>query len=1122
MDSQLGHPLLRGLNPPQQEAVRHVKGPLLILAGAGSGKTTVITRRIAWLVEEEGVNPSSILAVTFTNKAAEEMRERVSRLVSVPVEHLWVSTFHSFCTRLMRREGDRTPVGKSFVIFDPSDQKSLIKQVLAELKLSEKQFHPRKVLEHISDWKNRCLLPDEAQGEALDAWSRKTLEAYRLYQKGLTNHRACDFDDLLLHAERLLREPVMQEAYAQKFRHVLVDEYQDTNFAQYKLVQHLAGLHKNLCVVGDEDQCLVAGTRIRMADGRERAIEKVKPGDLVLSSHGSGDLRPAEVARVHRREGRRQGIELRTASGRRLISTPDHTHFAGYRLGLSPQRHFVYLMRKEGVGWRLGTTQVHTRGEVKPVVGFKQRALQEHADELWVVGVHPTENAARAEETILSLRHGIPTLPFVPRKGASSKGLVHDGQAITRIFEAVAGGAAGARALLQARGLSEGHPHHRAQASEGRRRNVTLTLCGDRRGRTPMHRLAMVGKDAEGRRALESLGHSVRGAKAGSASWRFETCRKDFGEVLEIARRIEQHLGGAILLNARLGRNGEQAETNSLPMTPASNVQPGMVLFDGEGGYDTVETVRRVPLDKPVFDLDIPGTHNFIANGLLTHNSIYGWRGADIRNILDFQRDFPGAVQIKLEQNYRSTQAILDAASTVIANNSQRLGKTLWTDLGHGERLSFRLLDDGRAEAEHVARRILEQRAVDPDGRVAILYRANWQSRPLEEALRSQNLAYKLVGGTKFYERQEIKDLISYLRLASNPFDLTSFRRSVNTPSRGIGPTTLGKIEAAIPENGTPLEGVAALLKDKAFTGRSQREMVRFHDLFAKAEGERRAQTLSGFIRWLLHESGLLQALVDEDTLEAKGRIENLEEFLTAATELDGLGLDGFLDRITLMADADEVEQDSRITMMTIHCAKGLEFPTVFLVGMEEDVFPNRMAKEDDGLEEERRLFYVAITRAQRRLFMSGARRRAAFGGPPTVGMPSRFLKEVPTEALDQPIRWGTEMFQAGQGGWTPSPARGGGGVSVAGELNRIRSMFSQVKSQTSAGPAEDAPEPPPIAEPIPGNAWPVGTRVRSPRFGRGVITGASGRGDMLTYTVRFAESGEKRIVAKYGMLEKE
>ncbi len=250
------HPLLRHLNPPQAEAVRHTKGPLLILAGAGSGKTTVITRRIAWLIEEEGVSPGAILAMTFTNKAAEEMRDRVARLVSVPVAQLWVSTFHSFCTRILRREGDRTPVGRDFVIFDPSDQKSLIKQVLAELKLPEKQFHPRRVLEFISDFKNRCLLPEEAREEALDPWTRKAVDAYALYQASLQNHKACDFDDLLLHTERLFRDGALQEIYARRFRYILVDEYQDTNRAQYLIVQHLARHHHNLCVVGDEDQSI--------------------------------------------------------------------------------------------------------------------------------------------------------------------------------------------------------------------------------------------------------------------------------------------------------------------------------------------------------------------------------------------------------------------------------------------------------------------------------------------------------------------------------------------------------------------------------------------------------------------------------------------------------------------------------------------------------------------------------------------------------------------------------------------------------------------------------------------------------------------------------------------------
>lgn len=753
------HPLLRNLNAPQREAVRHAHGPLLILAGAGSGKTTVITRRIAWLIEEEGVHPGAILAMTFTNKAAEEMRERVQRLVSVPLAQLWVSTFHSFCTRILRREGDRTPVGRDFVIFDPSDQKSLMKQVLAELHLPEKQFHPRKVLELISDFKNRCLLPEEAREEALDPWTRKVLDAYDLYQKGLRNHRACDFDDLLLHTERLFREPALQTAYGDRFRYILVDEYQDTNRAQYLLVQHLARRHHNLCVVGDEDQ------------------------------------------------------------------------------------------------------------------------------------------------------------------------------------------------------------------------------------------------------------------------------------------------------------------------------------------------------------------------------SIYGWRGADIRNILDFQKDFPEAVQIKLEQNYRSTQRILDAASSVIANNSQRLGKTLWSDLGHGESIAFKLAEEGRLEAEWVVQRILDLRHSEPDAKVAVLYRANWQSRQLEEALRAVNLPYRLVGGVKFYERQEVKDLISYLRLVSNPFDLVSFRRCVNAPSRGVGPTTLGKIEAAIPDSGTPLEGLAELFRRGELKGRAQREMGRFLDLFRRAARERETLGLAGLVRWVLQESGYLQSLEDEGTLEAEGRIRNLEEFLSAAAESESLGLrlSEFLDRITLAADADQVEESAQLSLMTIHCAKGLEFPHVFVVGMEEEVFPNRQARETpEGLEEERRLFYVAITRAQRRLTLTAARRRRIMGTE-MLGMPSRFLREIPPEVLQTPIRWGTELYQAGEGVRPGSSFTrpSGGGASVATELQRIRGFFDRVRAQPEpdSGLAPAAPEPEPRAA---AGAWPSGTRVRSPRFGRGVIVASTGSGEGLTYTVRFAEAGEKRIVARFGMLEKE
>ena len=1117
------HPLLQNLNPSQREAVQHAHGPLLILAGAGSGKTTVITRRIAWLIEEEGVHPGSILAMTFTNKAAEEMRDRVARLVSVPSSQMWVSTFHSFCTRILRREGDRTPVGRDFVIFDPSDQKSLVKQVLAELKLPEKQYHPKRVLELISDFKNRCLLPEEAREEALDPWTRKVLEAYDLYQKGLKNHRACDFDDLLLWTERLFRDPAVQAVYAERFKYILVDEYQDTNRAQYLLVQHLARKHHNLCVVGDEDQCLAKGTKVRMADGREKPIEKVVPGDQVLAAHGSSEFRAAQVLKAAARPAKGPGVRLSLASGQVITSTPEHVHFAGYRLGLTPQLHFVYLMRKQGIGWRLGTSQTHTKGQVKPVVGFLQRARQEHADELWVVSTHATEQAARLQEEIWSLQYQLPTLPFVPRKGGSTKGLVHDAEAIRQVFAAV-DSQAGAERLLLALGLAVEAPHHRAQASTGRRRQVLLTLCGDRRGQRPMHRLSMIGSSSEDRRILEGLGLSVRPAKAGSRSWRVESCAASYSEVRRTAERIRQHLGAEILLQARLGSSPGR-ETSSLPFLPACNVQPGMALFDAKGGLDLVTKVERLPLKTEVYDLDIEGVHNFIANGVVTHNSIYGWRGADIRNILDFQQDFPEAVRIELLQNYRSTKKILDAASEVISNNAQRVeGKgALITDLGDGEALQFKLVDEGRQEAEWVVQRIQELPRFGSDTKVAILYRANWQSRQLEEALRAQNMAYRLVGGTKFYERQEVKDLISYLRLMSNPFDLVSFRRCVNAPTRGVGPTTLGKIEGAIPEGGTPLEGLAVLLRSGELKGRALRELGKFLELFRRAENERTSMGLAGLVKWALQESGYLQSLEDEATLEAEGRIRNLEEFLSAAAESEALGLrlSEFLDRITLASDTDQLEESSPLSLMTIHCAKGLEFPYVFVVGMEEDVFPNRNARETpDGLEEERRLFYVAITRAQFRLTLSAARRRRIMGTE-MLSMPSRFLREIPSEVLAAPIRWGTEIYQAGEG-MRPGSSfsrSAPGGASVATELQRIRGFFDRVKE--SAAPAGE-PEGSRFSEPAEEkdlNAYAVGTRVKSARFGTGTVLSASGRGDGLTYTIRFDQGGDKRILARFGGL---
>src|SRR6185503_2725428 len=416
--------------------------------------------------------------------------------------------------------------------------------------------------------------------------------------------------------------------------------------------------------------------------------------------------------------------------GREIVSTPEHTHFAGYRLGLTPQLHMTSLMRDAGRGCRVGVTRASTDAVRTPMIGIQQRSGQEHADAAWVVSVHAS--------------------------------------------------------------LDVEHPHHAPAPHEGRRRNVTITLCGDRRGRTPMHRATMAGRDPDVRARLEAAGLPVRPARNGG--WRIETCFKQFDDAVRLADRIRRVTDVSVRYSARLGAPSPGLK-NALPFMPASSVRPGMAMFTADGAYDVVERVERIELDRPVYDLNVEATHNFVAEGLVTHNSIYAFRGADIRNILDFEDDFPDAAVIKLEQNYRSTQTILSAANALIENNRSQKRKELWTDAGDGDEIVVRELEDEHAEARYVAGEI--ERLVDAGGsrdEVAVFYRANAQSRVLEDTLVRYGVGYQVIGGTRFYERAEIKDALGYLTFLVNPQDLVAFQRVVNSPRRGIGDTTQARI----------------------------------------------------------------------------------------------------------------------------------------------------------------------------------------------------------------------------------------------------------------------------------------------------------------------------------------
>ena len=437
--------LLDRLNPEQKEAVTAGDGPLLILAGAGSGKTRVLTHRIAWLVHTRRATPAEILAITFTNKAAQEMRERVELLVGRRTRAMWVMTFHAACARMLRAEAPRLGYTKQFTIYDQADSRRLVRRCIDDLGVDPKRFTPGAMQSQISDAKNKLRSADDYRQMVGSFFEQTAADVYELYEREIHRMNAMDFDDLLVRAVNVLELfPEVRERYSNAFRHVLVDEYQDTNHTQYRWLQLLASEHRNLAVVGDDDQCLIEGTPVTMADGTTKPIEQIRVGDEVLSSFGSGDLRPARVSAWFVSRRRDWGIRIRTAGGREIVSTAEHTHFAGFVRGITPQLHFTYLMRKQGVGCRVGVTRTYTDAVAKPVTGLQQRCIGEHADAAWVVSTHATEGAARVEEAVLSARYGLPTIPFVARPRGAARGLVGSQALIDTVFDRVDSDAASA------------------------------------------------------------------------------------------------------------------------------------------------------------------------------------------------------------------------------------------------------------------------------------------------------------------------------------------------------------------------------------------------------------------------------------------------------------------------------------------------------------------------------------------------------------------------------------------------------------------------------------------------------------------------------------------------------
>jgi DNA helicase-2/ATP-dependent DNA helicase PcrA len=719
---------VEGLNPEQRRAVEVTEGPLLVLAGAGSGKTKVLTQRIAYLIGVCGIPPEGILAVTFTNKAAGEMRDRVEKVLGPAASGAWLATFHSTCVRILRREIGHLGFSRGFAIYDQADSLGLIKEAVRRHDLDPKIVEPRRIAWRIDQWKNSAIAPAQAHDQAPDFEMQRTAEIYTTYQRLLVEANALDFNDLLLRTVELFeRFPEVLAHYRSRWQYVLIDEYQDTNRVQYQLVQQLAGEHRNLCVVGDPDQ------------------------------------------------------------------------------------------------------------------------------------------------------------------------------------------------------------------------------------------------------------------------------------------------------------------------------------------------------------------------------SIYAWRGADIRNILDFEQDYPDTTTVRLERNYRSTQPILEGASQVIANNRARKEKRLFTEQEGGEKILVHEAMDDRGEAQFVVREIVasSRREGLNYGQYAVFYRTNAQSRLFEEEFLKHGIPHVVVGGVRFYDRAEVKDALSYLRLLVNPADAMGLRRIVNRPARGIGRTTFEKIEQLAEREGvTLLEGMRRWLDDPA-ASRTAGKVRAFLALVDQMAEEIVGLPAADALARVLERSGYLRALEKEGSPEAEARVENLRELLSAADDFDRetgalpdddrSDIEVFLDQVALVSDLDTYERrDECVSLMTVHTAKGLEYPVVFVVGLEEGIFPHSGSMRDErGIEEERRLCYVAMTRAMKRLVLTSAQERMRFGSR-TYGVQSRFLNEIPAELLE------------------------GRRASRSGAKSQDDGLDYEYAQESYDEFGELAP----------------GLRVRHPVFGPGQVIAVTGSGPSQKLKIQFEHAGVKTIMVRFANLE--
>jgi len=1025
-------------NQKQQEAIDKIEGPMLIIAGAGSWKTATLTARVQNMIENKGISPNNILMVTFTNKAASEMKQRVAKTLGVEVPRTLFSgrnfptigTFHSIWIYLLKtllnpkhnlyeEISERIGLRKDFVIYDESDKMSVLKSIIkSELNLDIKEFPPRQIAFYISNAKNALITVKAYEREIDNSLKQVVWEVYTKYEQKLSQNNAMDFDDILTKTLSLLKIPQILEYYQEKYKYLMIDEYQDTNAPQYEIVRLLASKYRNLAVVWDDSQCLVEWTKVETEIWNKK-IQDLVVWEKILSYDWSKNKKKFyEITDIYKNDYNWEIIEIETENWKKIKSTPEHVFFSSVEENFKEWfDYWVYLMYKFWVWYRIWFTRFKWLTKSKNNIYWLRKRLNwEQADFAWILKTSNSKQEAKYFEQLFSFQFWIPQTVFT----AAWKLSELDQNDIDNIYKKI-DTEKNALELLNNLWLSKDYPHVITQWSNRfnkLRVNINLLIMwwNEKNRRFWMFRVTV---HTSHQVIIDLLKLHFPKLCRKSKLWiRIDKELSDYSKIWELSQEIHKVLSENNINTCFIQK---MSYTNkSLLFLNAWNIHSWfwISVWNEEKNIYEVEkviSVNRNIQKTNVYDLNIWRTHNFVANGIVTHNSIYSWRWANLQNILNFKKDYTEAVVIKLEQNYRSTKNVIAWANSVIKNNHTWMKKELWTDNTEWEKITMIETPDDRLEAKAIVN-IIKQKSSpqpSPEGEGAysdnlILYRINSQSRQLEEALMIANIPYRVIWGLKFYDRKEIKDLLAYLRVIFNSDDVVSMKRIINTPTRKIGAKSIETMDIYMYnfwiwfldlfENIDEVEELKPAAK-KSILNFS--EIINI--LIKKSENIEVAELIKEIIHLTKYVDYITDWLPEE---EKQAKKDNIDELINLATEYNWMwnreSLSQFLEEVALLTDLDKEDKEKQdyVTLMTIHTSKWLEQKRVFVCWLEDWIFPSfRSVNDTNALEEERRLMYVAMTRAKDELYLSRANERFHFWD--YVRNPeSRFLKEIDESLL--------------------------------------------------------------------------------------------------------------------------